>query len=130
MHLEVSRLKGPTDAFLIVYAKFYIFFRKRGFIVWVMKKKKSEAPLNHKISDIQSKLSKSKNQSELPKARNQRIFNIVRLPYGKSSKIRIVNPAASVKIPIGGLLRLQKMADLEKENGLATINVPPMNPST
>ena len=95
-----------------------------------MKKKKSDAPLNHKISDIQSKLGKSKNQSELPKARNQRIFNIVRLPYGKSSKLRIVNPADSVKIPIAGLLRLQKMADLEKDNGLATINVPPMNPST
>ena len=91
-----------------------------------MKKNKSDGPLNHKILDSQSKLGKSKSQSESVKARNQRIFNIVRLPYGKSSKIRVINPSASVKIPIGGLLRLQKMADLEKENGLATINVPPI----
>ena len=128
MHLEVSRRIDSTHAFLLAYTIIQYSFRKRGFIVWVMKKKKSDAPLNHKITQSQSKLDKSKNQSESSKTKNHRIFNIVRLPYGKSSKIRVINQPASVKIPIGGLLRLQQMADLEKESGLATINVPPMNP--
>ena len=72
-----------------------------------------------------SKTGKPKDPS---KTKNQRIFNIVRLPYGKSSKIRVVNPSASVKIPIKGLLQLKQMVDLEKDNGLATINIAPTYP--
>ena len=89
-----------------------------------MQKRKNHSP-NQKMVGSKSKTGKPK---DLAKTKNQRIFNIVRLPYGKSSKIRVVNPSASVKIPIEGLLQLKQMVDLEKDNGLATINIAPIYP--
>ena len=89
-----------------------------------MQKRKNHSP-NQKMVGNKSKTGKPK---DLAKTKNQRIFNIVRLPYGKSSKLRVVNPSASVKIPIEGLLQLKQMVDLEKDNGPATINIAPIYP--
>ena len=82
---------------------------------------------------ISSKSKTMKPNDKPEKTKNPRIFNIVRLPYGKSSKIRVVNSSSSVKIPIEGLLQLKQMAELEKDlqnrTGLATINVSSAHPS-